>query len=216
LRFENLDVVQAETNGAPAEERIELVAGIDRSRRELITAKVERANNERIGSDALRDFSIFFVLKVLAWERAPVQIKKLGAIKSDPFGTVGRDRFDVAGQCDIGREDNVPPISRDRFRFAQLAQLRRNLDSARLNFAIVGQRLRFRIDNEQPVGAIDQHVPAGLQSVRDIVQTDDRWNAKGTRDNGRVRRATAKISRDPQHVFSIHHRRVGWREIVRH
>src|SRR4029077_16358300 len=93
LRFENLDVLQAKPNGAPAEERIKLVAGIARSRRALVAPQVECSNNERSRSDALRDFSICFVLKVLARERAPVQIKKLGAIKSDSFGAVGCDCF---------------------------------------------------------------------------------------------------------------------------
>ena len=67
LRFEDIDVLETKTDGAPAKKRIQLVANIDRPGCQLITAEVECANDQRMRQDLLCHFAICFVLLLLAW-----------------------------------------------------------------------------------------------------------------------------------------------------
>ena len=52
--------------------------------------------------DALSHFSIGLVLFFFARKRVAIYVEKLGPIQADPFRAVGRDRFDVIGQFDVG------------------------------------------------------------------------------------------------------------------
>src|SRR5205085_5846601 len=96
LSFENVDVLEAKTNGAPAEERIHLIAHIDYARGKFVTTEIERADDERVQLYLFGNFSIRLVLLFFARERVAIYEKKLGAIKPNAFGAVFSNGLDVA------------------------------------------------------------------------------------------------------------------------
>src|ERR1700730_13900550 len=55
LRFENIDVLETKTNGAPAQEWIQLVAYVGRADGQFIATQIERPNNQRIGMHPFSD-----------------------------------------------------------------------------------------------------------------------------------------------------------------
>ena len=61
--------------------------------------------------DLLRDFTVGRVLLFLTWERVPVHIEKLRAIKSNPLRAVGRDRLNIARKLNVGRKHDVAPVA---------------------------------------------------------------------------------------------------------
>ena len=106
-------------------------------------------------------------------------------------------------------------VARGGLRLAQLLEFGDNSDPPRLEFAVVGERFRFWIDNDQAVGAIDEHLLAGLQFVGRVVQSDDRRNVERPRKDRSVRGAAAQIGRDAQHALLLHRGGIGGREVVR-
>ena len=114
MRLEDVDVLETKTNGAPTEERIQFIADIDYARGKLITAEIKRANDERVRLHLLGHFSIRFVLFLFARERVAIHKKKFSAIEPDPFSAVFGNRFHVAWQFDIRRENNVAAVARSR------------------------------------------------------------------------------------------------------
>src|SRR5437870_4723348 len=112
LRLEDVYILKTETDRAPAKKRVQLIGDIYCTRSQFIAAEIKRSNNQRIRPDALRDFSINFVLFVLAWQSRSVQIQKLGAIKSDALGAIGLHGIDILWEFDICREHNVTAIAR--------------------------------------------------------------------------------------------------------
>src|SRR5581483_4996386 len=101
LRFEEVDVLKAKTDSTPAKERVQLVGDIHCAWREFVAPKIKCSDNQRIGPDALRDFSIRFQLFVFRWQGTAIQIKELRAIESDPLCTVGRNGLNVFREFDI-------------------------------------------------------------------------------------------------------------------
>src|SRR5438876_9654825 len=83
LSFEDVDVLQTKTNGAPTEEWIQLVADIDGGDGEFVATEIERANDQRVWLHLLGHFSIRLVLFLFARERIAIYKQKLGSIKAN-------------------------------------------------------------------------------------------------------------------------------------
>src|SRR5438128_2757092 len=215
LSFEDVDVLQTKTNGAPTEEWIQLVADIDGADSKFVAAKVERANDERVWLHPFGHSSISLVLFLFARQGVAIHEKKLSPIKSNAFGTVFGDGLDVTRQLDVGRKNNVTAVTRGRWDLTKLSQLFRDLIFSNLDLAVVRKCFRRWIDNQHTGVTIEQHVLAGLEFLGRVVQTDDRRNVERTRDDRSVRSAAAQIGRDAKDELAVHRRRVGRCQIVR-
>src|SRR5438874_11154382 len=174
MSFEKIKVIETKTNGAPTEETIQLIAEIHGSGGKLVPTEIKCSNDQRIGPDALRDVSISFVLFILCRQRVAVQIQELRAIKADSFCAVGCNSIDIIWKFDVGGENDVTSIAGSGLGFAKGFQLRHDLDSSRFDFVVTRQRLGCWIDNDQPIGPVEQHVLTGLEFFCDIVQTNHR------------------------------------------
>ena len=123
LRFENVLILETKPDSAPAKERVQLIADVHCTSSQFIAAEIKCSNDQRIRTYALRNLSVGFVLLVLAWQGFAIQIKKLGAIKSDSLRAVGGNRIDVLRKFDICRKNNVTSIARGGGRLAQSASV---------------------------------------------------------------------------------------------
>ena len=215
LCFKDVDVLQTETNGAPAEERIQLIAHIDCADGKFVATEIEGANDERVWFDLLSDFSIRFVLLLFARQRIAIHEKKFSPVKSDSFGAVFRDRLNVARKLDIRRKNNMAPVAGGRCGLAKSSQFFRDQAFSKLNLAVVRKCFRRWIDNQQAGVAVEQDVLTSFKFFGGVVQTNDCRNVERPRDDRGVRRATSQISRDAEHELTIHRCRVRWCEIVR-
>ncbi len=108
------------------------------------------------------------------------------------------------------------PIARGRFRLAQLLQLGHDLDATRFDLAVIKERLRCWIQNDQTLCPVDQNMPPGFELGRNIVQAHNRRNIQRARNDRRMRSAAAQIGRDAQHAFPVHHRGIRRRQVVGH
>src|SRR6266851_6030127 len=117
LSFEDVDVLQTKTNGAPTEEWIQLVADIDGADSEFVATEIERANDQRVWLHLLGHFSIRLVLFLFARERIAIHKQKLGSIKANAFGAVFRNCIDVARQLDAVAENGAEGIGLYRTEF---------------------------------------------------------------------------------------------------
>src|SRR4029434_3928164 len=91
---------------------------------QLVTPKIKCSNDQWIGSHAVCHFSINFILFLFGWQSVAIQIKELGAIKSDSVSAVRCDCINILRELDICRENNVTAIARGRTCLAQLSQFR--------------------------------------------------------------------------------------------
>jgi len=67
LRFENVNPLERKADGAVTQERIHLIARIERARH-LVATQIESADDERMRPHLLRDFPVSGVLFLLAWK----------------------------------------------------------------------------------------------------------------------------------------------------
>ena len=117
LHIENFRVIKTKPDRATTEKRIQLVVSLDRVG-DFVAAEIECANDERMRRDIFGNLAVGFVLFVLRRHVLAIDVKKLGAIETDSFRAIGCDRRQLVRQLDIGREYDVPAITRGRFRFA--------------------------------------------------------------------------------------------------
>ena len=117
LSLENIAVFETKPDRATTQKRIELISGFDRSRRNLVSAKVERPNDQRIRMHLLRHSLISVELFLLGWQCFAVQIKKFRAIKPNPLRAVRRHTIYLLGQFDVRGKNNVSAVARGRFGF---------------------------------------------------------------------------------------------------
>src|SRR5712691_6991556 len=120
LSFKDVGVFETKTNGPPAEKRIEFVTYIDGASGQLVASEIERADDQRIWRNALRNFSIRLLLFLLSGKRVAIQIKKFRAIKADSLGAIGCNRIDIVRKFDISREDDVTSVAGGRLCLAKL------------------------------------------------------------------------------------------------
>src|SRR5207302_10736822 len=109
LRLEDFRMLEAKADGAPTQKRIKFVADID-SAGDLVAAKIECSNDERMGPDGFGDAPIRLILLLLARQGIAIEIKKFGAIQPDSLGAVSRDAVNIVGQLNVRRQDNVIAI----------------------------------------------------------------------------------------------------------
>src|SRR4029453_4393278 len=157
LRFKNVLILKTKPDRAPAKERIQLIADVQCTTRQFIAAQIKRANDQRIGPDALGNLSIGFVLLVLARQGFAVQIEKLGTIKSDSLRAIGCDGINICRKLNISRENNVTPIAGDGGGLAQLLELRRDFSPSGFNLLVVLERYRRSIDDQPATAPIDEN-----------------------------------------------------------
>src|SRR5947207_4651832 len=110
------------SDGTLAHERIQFIARVHRACH-LITAEIERSNDERMRPHLLRHLAISCVLFLFTWEGGAIEIKEFCPVKTNPFRSITWRGFYVIRQFDVGRKDDVPAIPGGRFGLAQPGQL---------------------------------------------------------------------------------------------
>src|SRR5690606_5072608 len=82
LGLEQFRAIEADADGTPAEERVQLVLKVDVGRR-LVAADVERAHNNRALSEYLEDLAVDANLLVLRRGAGVLEVQELGAQQAD-------------------------------------------------------------------------------------------------------------------------------------
>ncbi len=214
LGLEDIDPLQTKPNGAPSQERIELLGKIERAH-ELIASQIERANDDAVRAHFLRNLAIGTILILLVWKLGAVEIEKLGPVKADPFRAAQLHLVDILRQLDVRRKDDVPSIEGGRFGFTQLGELLLDLGLFGFELAVFPKRLITRINNDQSVVTVEQDMIAGDQLVADIMQTHDRRNIQRPRHDGGMRGLAADIGGKPHHQRAVELRGVRGGQIMR-
>src|SRR5438034_8069541 len=102
-------MLEAKADGAPTQKRIKFVADID-SPGDLVAAKIECSNDERMGPDRFGDAPIRLILLLLARQGIAIKIKKFGAIQPDSLCAVGRYARNIIRQLNVCRQNNMIAI----------------------------------------------------------------------------------------------------------
>src|SRR5207248_3904882 len=109
LRLEDFRMLEAKADGAPTQKRIKFVADID-SPGDLVAAKIECSNDERMRPDRFSDAPIRLILLLFARQGIAIEIKKFGAIQPDSLRAVSRDARNIVWQLTVGRHNNMLAI----------------------------------------------------------------------------------------------------------
>src|SRR5437773_1773086 len=103
-------MLKTESDGALAHERIQFIARVHRARY-LVAAEIERPDDEWMRPHLFRYFAISRILFLFARERGAIEVEEFCPVKTDSLRSTPGRRIHVAGQFDVGREDNVPAIA---------------------------------------------------------------------------------------------------------
>ena len=113
LRAEQVLLLEAEPDGAPAEERIHLLGDVD-VREQLVAAEIERADDHRGRRERLGHPPVGGELFLLVRQVAAVDEQELGAKQADAGRAALQDTLDIGRPLDVGGEDD--PVAVLRFR----------------------------------------------------------------------------------------------------
>src|SRR5262249_46358429 len=119
LWFENVQVIETKADRTAAEERVQFIDIFTVGVGQFVSAEVECSNDERVGGNVFRYLPICFILLLFGGQSGTVKIKKLSPIKSNTLGAAFCHCGEIAWKLDVGRKDDVPPITRSRFCLAQ-------------------------------------------------------------------------------------------------
>src|SRR5438477_11355435 len=103
-------MLEAKADGAPTQKRIKFVADID-SAGDLVAAKIECSNDERMGPDRFGDAPIRLVLLLFARQGIAIERKKFGAIQPDSPCAVSRFARNIIRQLNVWWQNNVITIT---------------------------------------------------------------------------------------------------------
>ena len=81
-------------------------------------------------------------------------------------------------------------------------------------FAVTGQRLGRRMDDEESLVAVDQDLVAMVQGFQQPVQPDDGGKPERPRHDGRVRGSAAELDGKAEHLRPVELRGLGRRQVV--
>ena len=183
-------------------------------RQKLVAAQIQGAHDDRQRLERGGGFAVRQILLLLARQVVVIQKKVFGAEQAHAFCAVGFNLFDIARLLDVGQEANAVSIQRD----CRLAQdvLQRLLEGDLLEneLAVFEERLIGRIDDDDAVQAIQQHVLAVFELAARVLQPHHRRNPQRPRHDGRMGGLAAHICGESEHVALIQLRRVGRRQVV--
>src|SRR5690606_6221234 len=112
LLAEEVLEVEAHADRAPAEERVLLGRHLEEER-ELVAAEVEGPDVDGLMREALGDLAVGAVLLLLLGLGAPADDEELGAEQADALGAVRARGRDLAGEVDVGAEQDGLAVRRD-------------------------------------------------------------------------------------------------------
>ena len=101
LRAEQVLLLEAESDGAPSEERVHLLRHVH-VREQLVAAKIERADDHRVRRERLGHLAVGRELFLLARQVAAVDEQKLGAKQADAGRAALEDALDIGRALDVG------------------------------------------------------------------------------------------------------------------
>ena len=102
LRAEDLRLIEAHADGAPAEERIRFRG--EPAYGQLVAADVERANHHRHAGERLDHAPVAAVLLFLVGHRGATHDEEFGAHEPHALGPAVARRVRVLGQIDVGAQ----------------------------------------------------------------------------------------------------------------
>ena len=213
LGLEDIDALEAETDGAPAEEGVELLGHVEGAH-ELVAAQVEGADDDAVRHGALGDGAIGLVLLLLTGEVGFVEVEEFRAIQADALGAVLLDGVHVAGEFDVRAEDDVAAVERGGGGLAEVGELLLDGGLADLQFAVFPQGLVAGVDDDDAVVAVEQHMVAGAELVADVVEADDGGDVQRPRHDGGVGGLAADVGAEAEDEGAVELRGVARVEVV--
>ena len=213
LRPEELRLVEAHANGAPAEERIRLVR--IPPHRELVAAHVERADHHGLSAERLDDVRVGLVLLLLVRHRRAADDEELGAHQADALGAAQRGARGLLRQVHVHEELDPNAVHRDRLLAGEPGQ--------HLALAPLAARPRRRVlelggrrtHDEHAGRGVEDHFLTAREARGRVEEPDDRGKPERAREDGDVRRAGARVRRDARDALAIELQREARREVVR-
>ena len=113
LRAEQVLFLEAEPDGAPAEERVHLLGQVNVGE-QFVAAEVERADDHRVRRKRLSHPAVGGELFLLVRQVAAVDEQELRSEQADAGRAALQDTLDVGRQLDVGGEND--PVAVLRFR----------------------------------------------------------------------------------------------------
>ncbi len=214
LHLEDLGLVEAHPDGAPAEERIGFVR--KSADGELVAADVVRADHDRMRGEGVQHLDVRGELLVLVRHCRATDHQELGPHQPDALGAAGGAGRRFVGHVDVRPQGDAHAVGGDRL----LARV--PLHEARFFLldagtrAVFGDALGRGITDEDAVGAVQHGHRPRLDPRRRVEQSDDGGETERTREDGHVRRARAGVGGDARNGLAVELHRERRREVVRH
>ena len=127
--------------------------------------------------------AVRFELLILVRQVGPVEKQEFGAEQADTGGAVFDGQRHIARQFDVGVQFDLGAVERARRRVAQSFELLAFETEFALAQLVFGEHLRIGIDNEHPLGAIDDDDLVLAHQLPCLVQRDDAGDVQAARDN---------------------------------
>ena len=210
-------MIQAEADGAIAEEGVVLLREQMRLRRDrLVAAEVEGADRDRRGRQRLGEAAIGGVLLLLRRHVGRGEVEKLGAEQADAVRRVILHQVRLLDFLDVGAQRQLKPVQGHRGQTVRVEKLLLQRALPPLDLPVAKERALGRVENHQALVAVDEDVVARLHLRGEIAQPDHGGDLHRARHDDGVARLAARISHHPQRRRTVQPGRVRRRNVVRH
>src|SRR6202022_4097775 len=161
LCLEQLGLVEAHPDGAPAEEwiRIRWIP----ANRKLVASDIEGADHHRPSSKCFDDMPVGLILLLFVRHRRPAYHEELRAHQANALGAAMSSELGLLGQIDVCAKGDPVSIESDRVGGGHPRELDHFRRFSRPPLAIGGELRRTRIDHEYTRGAIEDRVLAAIK-----------------------------------------------------
>ena len=201
------------TDAAPAEERVRLRFG-EGFDRQLVAARVERADDDEIGRDLGRHPRVGLRLLGLVGHFAAVEEQEFRAVKAHPLRAAVFHMVQLVEELDVRGKRDLLAVERLR----RLAPFRVELGAALFLFdgegRVFRQRFRSGIEYQLSRVTVDHRRRECRHLDQGSPEADDGRYAEGAGEDGGVGVHAALLGGEAEQVPPVHRGGVGGREIV--
>ena len=205
LRQEEVVALEADADGAIAEERVVLFRNVE-VRQRLVTADVHRADDAELALAFLDGFFVGLELVVLGRDFLAAHEDEFGAEQADALSAVVHGVVDIHVRADVRHELDADAVRRDGRQLFELGIVAREL-FLRLELVVVGSDfVGRRINGDFAALAVDDDVVAvgNLVDAVFLVEADNGRDGARFRDDDGMGRRGARAEEDACNLLGRH------------